>query len=383
MPVSTYMVSLADSSQMNAVKVLLFLALFLCWTSQSLFGSNAMPPECVCSQCGDCGAQGPKGEKGERGPKGVVGMQGLQGDAGALGIKGCQGPPGVKGQQGEQGDAGVLGIKGCQGPPGVKGRQGKQGDAGQPGRRGAPGPPGEPLSPDDVFKVAQQIEHLKNFSTELSKIRASQMAIQECGIHDSSWRQIVHIDMTDSDHKAQCPYTLCTEFGEQIGCYKSGCSALQFNITGDYTHVCGRVSGYQLGNTTGFKFVGQIGVDPINTSTPYADGVLITSNNYQEHLWAYVADTTKQRCPCGGANLVPEPISNWYHCNVEKRTEIGWDNPLWDKCDTAKYNGCCKGRKMHGWFYRNITQPINSIEVRWCAPEDGHIVTDILQIWVQ
>ena len=404
------MASLADSSQMDAVKVLL-LALFLCWTSQSLTVSDAKELDCVCSLCGDCGGRGPKGPPGERGEiglkgvpgsrgpegapgrpgekglmgdQGVQGQQGKQGTPGAAGVPGPEGPQGVQGQQGKQGAPGAPGEPGPNGTQGVKGRPGRQGYAGQYGRRGFPGPDGKPLSPEDILKVAQEIEHLKMFSTELSKIRASQMAIQECGVHGSSWRQIVHIDMTASDRKAQCPYTLCTEFGERIGCYKSGCSALQFNITGDYTHVCGRVSGYQLGNTTGFKFVGQIEVDTINTSTPYADGVLITSNNYQEHLWAYVADTTKERCPCGGgANLVPDPISDWYHCNVEKRTEIGWDNPLWDKCDTAKYNECCEGRKMHGWFYRNITQPINSIEVRWCTPEDGHIVTDILQIWVQ
>ena len=375
------MVSLADSSQMNAVKVLLFLALFLCWTSHSLFGSNAMPPECVCSQCGDCGAQGPKGEKGERGPKGVVGMQGLQGDAGAPGIKGCQGPSGVKGQQGEQGDAGVLGIKGCQGPPGVKGRQGKQGDAGQPGRRGAPGPPGEPLSPDDVFKVAQQIEHLKNFSTELSKIRASQMAIQECGVQDSSWRQIVHIDMTDPN--AQCPYNLCKKYGSnnQIGCYKSGCTALELDTEESYTHVCGRVSGYRLGRTRGFT---NMAIGDIDITTHYADGVLITGDNQGTHLWAYVAGASDvTSCPCAD-DAIPlrSPIQNNYHCELQS-TNLDRRHLLWDRCDTANSCECCEGRKMHGWFYRKITQPINRIEVRWCAPEDGHIVTDILQIWVQ
>ena len=401
------MVSLADSSQMDTVKVLLFLALFLCWTSQSLIGSHAKEPECVCSLCGDCGdrgGKGPPGEQGEvglkgvpgmRGPEGPPGMTGKQGPKGHQGVQGQQGnqgPPGAPGEPGPEGPSGVQGRQGKQGPPGapgepgpdgtqgVQGRRGRQGYAGQHGRRGFPGSDGKPLSPEDILKVAQEIEHLKNFSTELSKIRASQMAIQECGIYNSSWRQIIHIDMTDYDHKARCPYNLCTEFNERIGCYKGGCIGFKRNIE-KYTRVCGRVSGYQLGDTRGFISAQNFTPD-INVSTHYADGVLITGDNYREHLWSYVADTTKINCPCGGANLVPRPIFNSYHCNVES-TKIGWDNPLWDRCDAAKYNECCTDRKMHGWFYKNIDQSIDSIEVRWCAPKDGHIVTDILQIWVQ
>ena len=302
---------------MNGEKVILiFAALFLCWISQGLSHIDNNETHCMTSPTGEV-----------------------------------------------EFTAHVRGIQGDPGEPGVKG---KKGDSGNPGPTGPPG-----------LKFRTEMQKLQE---AVRKLNASLMAVQECDIHDSSWRQIVYIDMTDSDSKAQCPNGL-TKFNDdqRLGCFKKNCAALQLNITGNYTRVCGRVSGYQQGNTKGF-----IDLEPSDFRIPYAHGVLITSNNYSEHLWSYLAGTLEHHCPCSSdTNPDPTAFISTYHCEFQS-TNSGQRYPLWDRCDTD-YTKCCTNskKKMHGWFHNSINQSIDSIEVRWCAPENGTIVTDILQIWVQ
>ena len=300
--------------QMDGEKArLIFAALFLCWISQGLSHIDNNETHCMTSPTGE-----------------------VEFTAHVRGIQGDPGEPGVKGERGDSGHPGPTG------PPGAK------------------------------FRIGMQ-----NLQEAVRKLNASLMAVQECDIHDSSWRQILYIDMTDPDSKAQCPEELTTFPGKRLGCYKEDCSALKLNITGNYTRVCGRVSGYQLGDTEGF-----INTTTSNFSIPYAHGVLITSNNYYQHLWSYLAGTSEKHCPCATEEIpVSVAFGHDYHCEIES-TKSGQRYPLWDRCDTAN-SECCKERKMHGWFHNSINQSINSIEVRWCAPKDGHIVTDILQIWVQ
>ena len=302
---------------MNGEKVILiFAALFLCWISQGLSHIDNNETHCMTSPTGE-----------------------VEFTARVHGIQGDRGEDGVQGEKGEPGDT---------------------------GRRGFPGP--------DYSNEMQKLQEA------VRKLNASLMAVQECDIHDSSWRQIVYIDMTDSDSKAQCPKGLTKVKNDKLlGCFKKDCTPLKLNITGNYTRVCGRVSGYQQGDTKGF-----IDLEPSDFSIPYAHGVLITSNNFSEHLWSYLAATSEEHCPCAfEENPEPTAFDSTYHC-VFNSTKSGQRYPLWDRCDTA-YNACCtkSKKKMHGWFHNSINQTIDSIEVRWCAPKDGAIVTDILQIWVQ
>ena len=330
------------------MKVLLFIGLILCWTGQTLC-NDGKDGQCICN-LGGPGLQGLPGERGNRGPNGAPGSRGV------TGVKGESGYDGPCGRQGEQG------------------LQGKQGDSGNPGRQGLPGPPGLPLSSDDAIEVAKQVEHHKKFATELSKMEASLMAIQQCDIHNSSWRQIAHIDVTDYDPKAKCPYNLRSIFNnktQQMACFRSKCFALTLKTERSYSHVCGRVRGYNLGQTLarGFNTTGNI-----NFSTHYADGVLITSGNHARHLWTYVAGKSNSDDP--------NNIEGNYHCEFES-SKIGWENPLWDRAECVAGDKCCENRKLHGWFHTDVELTDDSIQVRWCGRGEDDIVTDILQIWVQ
>ena len=332
------------------MQMLLFTALIMCWTAQVLSQQPTCSP----------GLLGPQGEPGERGWKGIRGDQGVPGDPGP------EGPPGRQG---------------------VSGQQGRQGFAGQPGRRGAPGPPGDPLSQKDIFKVAQQIEHLVNVSIEMSKIRASLMAIH-CGIYSTNWKRVVHIDMTNP--AAQCPSGLDNDSSNIIkqpvcgkNADKGNCTNVTFPIGCNYTHVCGRVRGYQVGETNGFRA----------NQDYFVDGVVITTENREKPLWTYAvstsATTDNNEDPCSPNKTTDEvpdntkdKVENNYCCEIRLKTESGWNGPLWDgRKHPTRVNECCQNNNF--WFYRQVNDTSDNIEVKWCSFMEGSAVfTDILEIWV-
>ena len=291
------------------------------------------------------GPEGPKGEQGEkgsigpRGPKGDTGLQGKKGDRGNTGLMGLQGEygkDGSKGQKGNKGQKGSRGAQGVQGPPGVpglaglvgqRGAHGPEGPEGQRGPQGAPGLPGPQglqgpqgdtvLSQEEFDRVLQALQ--KNFSAELSRIAASLMdipgAFTKCGIYNTSWTRVAHIDMTNP--AAQCPSGLrevSNSTTNQRACGKNvsrGCSSVTFPIGEKYSHVCGRVRGYQYYTPDAFYHSSG---KTINDA--YIDGISITHGSPRRHLWSFAASNYEQWsgtqnyiCPCDR----PDPAnSRWY-----------------------------------------------------------------------
>ena len=123
----------------------------------------------------------------------------------------------------------------------------------------------------------------------LDNITASIMDIQsaftKCGIYSTKWRRVAHIDMTDPT--AHCPGSLrkiSNARTNQRACRSHNniiCSSVTYHIEGNYTNVCGRVRGYQLGETEVFTAAP-------NINTTYTDGVLVTHGSPHKHLWTYI-----------------------------------------------------------------------------------------------
>ena len=373
---------------------------------------------------GDAGETGPAGEKGSKGEKGSCdhqethvpirnsrhvdlcepgtpgrpgengrrGAPGSKGERGHVGDMGLRGPPGDDGAEGNPGDKGVQGLNGLPGDPGEKGNKGAKGNRGpngDHGPRGQLGARGQPLSEDDFDMLVQVLQ--KNVSTELGRIRAS----LRCGIYSSKWRRVVHIDRTDPTTEEKCPRGLTptsepNPANNRTACGKQNCRMGEtFNTSGDYTHVCGRVRGYQSGMTYGY-----IGG---NIDTRYADGVLITSGNYTTHLWTYAVGISLDAYnygphPCSTSNRSNGAVSFYFppfvkndsfceHKQVDYEENVQWNDTLWDdtECITPDNMTC----QNQGWFHREVEQTNHDIEVRWCAGVYGEIFTDILEIWVQ
>ena len=346
------------------------------------------------------GVPGPEGPRGEKGAKGSIGMSGLKGEKG---LKGSRGSQGVQGPLGGRGLPGLVGQRGARGPEGPEGERGPQGVPGLAGPPGLQGPHGDTvLSQEEFDKVVQTL--WQNISAEISRIGASVTALEtavnfrKCGIYSTSWRRVAHIDMTDST--ARCPSGLrvvSNSTTNQRACGRSvdsGCSSVTFPIRENYTHVCGRVQGYQYYTPDAFY--------PSQGKTingVYIDGISITHGSPRRHLWSYAANHHERYrgphniCPCARPDpgnsrwYVPAFVGADYYCESGFVTtyarRIAWEDPLWDGagCVTPG-NTCCE---RHGWFHKQVDQTSDSIEVRWCADQvrsDEDVFTDLVEIWV-
>ena len=119
----------------------------------------------------------------------------------------------------------------------------------------------------------------------------------------------------------------------------------------NYTHVCGRVRGYMLGNNTR-----GIILERNNTDSHYADGVLITTS---EHLWTYAVGMNDTHCPCRFGAIFLSFINCEHHYCEHGR--ISWENTLWDEANCVTNNPRCK---RQGWFHRRVQHFTDNIEVR-------------------
>ena len=335
------------------------------------------------------GPQGPRGEKGVKGSNGLTGLKGGKGEKGVRGLQGVQGPTGGAGLPGS------VGQRGPRGPAGPEGERGPQGVPGLAGPPGLQGPQGDTvLSKEEFDKVLRALQ--QNFSVELNRLSAAVTDLQsrqvKCGIYSTNWRRVAHIDMTDPT--TQCPSGLrevSNTTTKQRACGRSvnsGCSSLVFPTSGNYTHVCGRVRGYQFGHIEAFMISGG------SIDTHYAEGVLITNGSPRRHLWTYAvgkSETNVWGCPCstGGSysrQNFPAFVESDYYCESgfvnTSEDRIAWEDPLWDGAGCVyPGNTCCQ---RYGWFHKQVQQTSDSIEVRWCAAVNNEdAFTDIVEIWVQ
>ena len=357
------------------------------------------------------GVPGPEGPRGPKGDIGLRGRKGLKGDRGVPGEKGDHGETGPSGRKGTKGDEGRKGQKGVRGPEGKLGPQGSPGSVGPRGRSGPPGPEGSegPIGPpgprglqgepgDTVLNVTvlnSMMSQLRAMNESLNKLNSKLDSLSlKCGIF-AKWRRIAHFDTTRGD---SCPTGLLTVTNTstmQTACGRStnrGCTSLQFSPNGTYTHVCGRIRGYQYYQPESFERGSSI-------DSSYLHGVSITHGTPRTHLWSYGTGRSEKyssisgRCPCTGPDptdrsRVPAFVGEDFYCesgfsgsNAENR--VAWEDPLWDGQGCfASGNQCCN---RYGWFHREIPTTSDNIELRWCADTgrtDEDVLTDQMEIWV-
>ena len=406
------------------------------------------------------GPRGPKGDIGQTGKMGFKGDRGVQGEKGEHGRIGPFGPQGSKGETGKKGQKGARGIQGIQGPAGPPGREGLIGTRGYPGPDGARGPRGPegPLGPrgtqgepgdtvlneeefhrvtnhlhnsllsilnntitttlNDLFKKVEELNNgvlqevksrdegiLNAVMTELTVLNETLSLLKhhssgtKCGIL-GKWRRIAYFDTTQGD---SCPpglRTVTNTATNQKACGRTGsrqgCTSLTFLNTGSYTRVCGKVRGYQHGDTTAFHRYYD-GTQRTIDST-YTAGISITQGSPRQHLWTYAAGLSEssndvhRACPCARSDYnpswIPTFVGNNYYCeagfNGRFRDETVWSDPLWDGNGCLASNNTCCNR--YGWFYRDVQASSKDVEVRLCGYYYGYTKSDVpldqLEIWV-
>ena len=227
-----------------------------------------------------------------------------------------------------------------------------------------------------------------------------------CGNLTGGWMRVANIDMTNTSQNCPSGLSLTTSPIRVCDIPSTGCVSNDFDIHGaQYSHICGRVIGYQKSINYAFHFHAR-GID-----ANYVSGVSLThGQNPRQHIWTFAGALDEisgsnyfNKCPCINPNLNPTPtlpsfIGNDYFCDTA--FEIGWSNvpnyqsiqvsdPLWDGEGCGPTNTCCydPDREINPpWFMKTLSSPTSDdIEMRLCAPNGGLYTTpiEIVELYVQ
>ena len=200
-----------------------------------------------------------------------------------------------------------------------------------------------------------------------------------CG-EEGGWTRLAYLNM--SDITQNCPPGLeeCEDEGIRlcrIDEEPKGCKSVKFLTNGiSYTHICGRVIGYQKGKTDALYNQNK------SINGPYLDGVSITCGSPREHVWSYIAgqrsdllSNANANCPCnrGSTIQIQGFIGNHYYCesgsnSTASRSTLYSSDPLWDgKNCLALEAPCCKSPNLP-WFHRDYGNATSTdyLELRVC-----------------
>ena len=146
------------------------------------------------------------------------------------------------------------------------------------------------------------------------------------------WHRIAHLNMSDSSQ--QCP-SAWREYNTSgvRGCRRpesssGSCHATLYPTSCQYSKVCGRVIGYQIGSTDAF---GNVAAGRTIDSY-YVYGVNVTHGTPRNHIWTFAAGFSEGAftaqgwdCPCSNPshpnnNNVPPPsfVGNNYYITVNQ-----------------------------------------------------------------
>ena len=224
------------------------------------------------------------------------------------------------------------------------------------------------------------------------------VTVTECG--DGMWHPVASLDMTDPQQ--QCP-AAWQEYNQSSvrACGRPvtnppSCVSISYPTGRQYSKVCGRAIGYQLGDVHGVFTNRSIGQS-------YVDGVSITYSRFpRRHIWTYIAALTgnstisrRRNCPCSDSlgRSTPNFVNNSYYCESANPVDV-LDNPgflysddkLWDGQQCNNEGDCCIS-EMLPWFNVTLPNPVSdNIEVRICGNDQSDksdTLVELLDIYVQ
>ena len=205
--------------------------------------------------------------------------------------------------------------------------------------------------------------------------------------------RVANLDMTDPSQ--QCPdgFRLVTRTTAPLHtCGRPGavgCVSTTFPVHDgiEYSQVCGRVIGYQVGSPSAFYPYAHQHPHQDTIDDYYVDGVSITHGwSPRQHIWTFAAAIEEVRsnpahaCPCTRVartytGTVPPFIGQNYFCDTG--VYQGWtngrfypDDPLWDGQGCGGNSTCCSFNNPP-WFCKQLPQPTtDDIELRLCADQE-------------
>lgn len=204
---------------------------------------------------------------------------------------------------------------------------------------------------------------------------------------DLGWMRIALLNMTESS--SECPSSLQLRETPKRTCGRGqnspGCSSVFYPTYGvKYRQVCGRVTGYQVGNPNAFFAYGYDSRTSIDRY--YVDGVSITRGRLtRHHIWTFAAARDEisedtHICPCTNskgtlsASPVPPYVGQNYFCETGSATTpasgVFYPNdPLWDGFGCGSGSSCCSDTNPP-YFCVDLGEDFSDdIELRICGNE--------------
>ena len=222
-----------------------------------------------------------------------------------------------------------------------------------------------------------------------------------CG--DGPWYRVAYLNM--SVPSQQCPYAWRENNTNGIrSCRRpltscGSCPGTSYSTAGrQYSKVCGRINGYEIGSTDAFGHM----TEGKTIDSHYVHGVSVTHGIPRNHIWTFAAGVSEggyavqgDNCPCAdpsnpGSRFPPSFVGDNYYCESGNPTDtFVYDHfysgdLLWDgqQCEGQ----CCSDGKSPPWFSVNLTAPTtDDIEVRICIPQPSHddIALQLIELYVQ
>ena len=227
---------------------------------------------------------------------------------------------------------------------------------------------------------------------------------RSCGGITGGWMRVTKINMTNSSHT--CPAGLKLLTTPKRLCAMNidggGCSSATFNLHGiRYTHVCGKIIGYQQKSPD--AFVRYYYNRRLTIDDQYVDGISLThGRNPRKHIWTFAAAlhevTTihpQTLCPCTNIHNpltipIPPYVGNDYFCDTASESTFQYifylNDPLWDGQGCGQLNTCCSFNNPP-WFMKELpSSTSDDIEMRLCADgsrSNEDINFETVEIYVQ
>ena len=215
------------------------------------------------------------------------------------------------------------------------------------------------------------------------------------------WMRAAYIDMNEPSQQCPSRFKLITRSRSprrtcgRPDSLSEGCVSTMFPVHGvQYSHVCGRIVGYQIGTPSGFRF-GESTIDG-----HYLAGISLTHGRVRQHIWSFVnakgEGYTTEVCPCisGSQDNPPSFIDNDFFCDTAVSRSIETpvdgqfypDNPLWDGQGCGSASTCCEFNSPP-WFCKQLTQSTtDDIELRICensGPDDDDSPFEIVELYIK
>ena len=209
------------------------------------------------------------------------------------------------------------------------------------------------------------------------------MCAIDCG--GPGWRRVAYLNMSDTTQTCPANWSLIStpkrSCGRPVNASVRTCYSAYYRTEGiEYSHVCGRIIGYQFGSPD--AFILESVNSPQTIDGAYVDGVSLTYGNPRQHIWTFAAALQEieniYSCPCTDINqevdiTIPSYVGNDYFCETgvpsgqTSRHTYYPDDPLWDGEGCGPTSACCTFNNPP-WFCKHLPKPTNDdLEIRLCS----------------